>query len=159
MVDESMLSTAKNIINKARAKGVKLVFPDDVICGQDLDDTIPKGPFKVSSVPGELMGLDIGPETIKKFMTELNASKTVIWNGPLGVFEVRGYHVGSFKIAQHLAEFKNVGKTVIVGGGDTAAVINKFNLTEQMSHVSTGGGASLELLSGKRLPALESLEV
>ena len=158
LVDESMLSTAKNIINKARAKGVKLVFPDDVICGQDLDDTIPKGPFKVSSIPGELMGLDIGPETIKKFMTELNASKTVIWNGPLGVFEVQGYHVGSFKIAQHLAEFKNVGKTVIVGGGDTAAVINKFNLTEQMSHVSTGGGASLELLSGKRLPALESLE-
>ena len=158
LVDETMLSTAKNIINKARTKGVKLVFPDDVICGQDLDDTIPKGPFKVSSIPRELMGLDIGPETIKKFMSELNASRTVIWNGPLGVFEVQGYHVGSFKIAKHLAEFKNAGKTVIIGGGDTAAVINKFNLTEQMSHVSTGGGASLELLSGKRLPALESLE-
>ena len=158
LVDETMLSTAKNIINKARTKGVKLVLPDDVICGQALDDTSPKGPFKVSSIPGELMGLDIGPGTIKKFMSELNASRTVIWNGPLGVFEVQGYHVGSFKIAKHLAEFNNAGKTVIVGGGDTAAVINKFNLTEQMSHVSTGGGASLELLSGKRLPALESLE-
>ena len=158
LVDETMLSTAKNIINQARTKGVKLVFPEDVICGQDLDDTIPKGPFKICSIPGELMGLDIGPGTIKKFMTKLNASRTVIWNGPLGVFEVQGYHVGSLKIAKHLAEFKNAGKTVIVGGGDTAAVINKFNLTEQMSHVSTGGGASLELLSGKRLPALESLE-
>ena len=158
LVDQTMLSTAKDIINKARTKGVKLVFPDDVICGQDLDDNIPKGPFKVSSIPGELMGLDIGPGTIKKFMSELNASRTVIWNGPLGVFEVQGYHVGSFKIANHLAEFKNAGKTVIIGGGDTAAVINKFNLTEKMSHVSTGGGASLELLSGKRLPALESLE-
>tara|TARA_Y100000590_G_scaffold462870_1_gene628116 strand:+ start:4862 stop:6049 length:1188 start_codon:yes stop_codon:yes gene_type:complete len=158
LVDETMLSAAKNIINKARTKGVKLVLPDDVICGQALDDTSPKGPFKVSSIPGELMGLDIGPGTIKKFMSELNASRTVIWNGPLGVFELQGYHVGSFKIANHLAEFKNAGKTVIVGGGDTAAVINKFNLTEKMSHVSTGGGASLELLSGKRLPALESLE-
>ena len=104
------------------------------------------------------MGLDIGPETIKRFIFELNESITVIWNGPLGVFEVQGYNMGSYKIAKYLAEFKSFGKMVIIGGGDTAAALNKFKLADKMSHVSTGGGALLALLSGKRLPALESLE-
>ena len=158
LVDKTMLSTAKDIINDARSKSVKLVLPEDVICGENLDDTAPKGPFTVSSIPGDLMGLDIGPKTITKFLDELNKSRTVIWNGPLGVFEVQGYHVGSYKIARHLAGFNEAGRIAIIGGGDTAAAVNKFKLTDKMSHVSTGGGASLELLSGKRLPALESLE-
>ncbi|MBH09728.1 MAG: phosphoglycerate kinase [Candidatus Marinimicrobia bacterium] len=158
LVEKSMLSTAKGIINQARIKGVKIVFPDDFICGQSLDDQNPKGSFNVNLFPKKLMGLDIGPNTVKKFISELNKANTVIWNGPLGLFEIEGYHYGTYKIAKYLSEFNKNGKTVIIGGGDTASAINQFKLTEKMSHVSTGGGASLELLSGKRLPALESLD-
>ena len=133
LVDKTMVSTAKDIINQARSKSVRLVLPEDVICGKNLDDTTPKGPFTVSSIPGDLMGLDIGPKTITKFIDELNKSRTVIWNGPLGVFEVQGYHVGSYKIARHLAGFNEAGSIAIIGGGDTAAAVNKFKLTDKIA--------------------------
>ena len=158
LVDKSMLSTAKSIINKARLLSVKLILPTDVICGESLNDQDPKGPYKINKVPKKLMGLDIGPETVVKYNSILGDAKTVVWNGPMGVFEKKGYEVGTREMGIHLVSCIANGTKVIVGGGDTASALEDFNLIDEMTHVSTGGGASLELLSGNRLPALKALE-
>ena len=105
------------------------------------------------------MGLDIGPETITKFNSILSQSKTAVWNGPMGVFEVKGYSRGTRDIGIHLANCVENGQKVIVGGGDTSAATEKYGLSKLMTHVSTGGGSSLALLSGNRLPAMKALEV
>ena len=159
LVDEKMIPTAKTIIQKAREKGVKLLIPNDVVCGSNLKDEEPKGPFSIEEIPEDLMGLDIGPKTEELFMNTLNKAETVIWNGPVGVFELPGFHRGTEKIANHLSGFKLKGKKIIIGGGDTAAAISKFGLVETMSHVSTGGGSSLAMLTGKPLVGLKNLEV
>ena len=109
--------------------------------------------------PNEMMGLDIGPRTIEVFTNALNDAETVFWNGPVGMYELPGYERGSKQLAILLAKMKEKGKTVIIGGGDTASAINKFGLSNEMSHISTGGGASLEILSENSLPALQSLEI
>jgi len=158
LVDKSMLSTAKSIINKARLLSVKLILPTDVICGESLNDQDPKGPYEINKVPKKLMGLDIGPETVVKYNSILGDAKTVVWNGPMGVFEKKGYEVGTREMGIHLVSCIANGTKVIVGGGDTASALEDFNLIDEMTHVSTGGGASLELLSGNRLPALKALE-
>ena len=114
---------------------------------------------KVGEIPDKLMGLDIGPETISNFSEIILKSKTIIWNGPMGVFEVDGFHQGTQKIAERMADV-TVNETItIIGGGESAAAVNKFGLMDKVSHVSTGGGASLELLSGNSLPAIYSLEL
>ena len=105
-----------------------------------------------------MAGFDIGTETIKKFSKVLMSSKTIIWNGPMGVFERPEFNKGTVDIANTMAEAKENDSIVIVGGGDTAAAVKKYELIDKMSHVSTGGGASLELLSGNRLPSVEALE-
>jgi phosphoglycerate kinase len=158
LVDETMVPLAKAIINKARTKSVKLILPNDVICGKTLDDTKPKGPYLIHEIPSGLMGLDIGPETLATFNSILGQSQTVVWNGPMGVFEVDGFEEGTRGMGIHLANCASNDTKVIVGGGDTAAALETFGLLKEMTHVSTGGGASLELLSGNRLPALEALE-
>lgn len=158
LVDEAMVPLAKAIINKARTKSVKLILPNDVICGKTLDDTKPKGPYLIHEIPSGLMGLDIGPETLATFNSILGQSQTVVWNGPMGVFEVDGFEEGTRGMGIHLANCASNDTKVIVGGGDTAAALETFGLLKEMTHVSTGGGASLELLSGNRLPALEALE-
>jgi len=158
LVDESMIQTAKNIINKARVQNVKLLLPEDVICGQCLDDNNPKGPYKINSVPKDLMGLDIGPDTLARYNGILGKSKTIVWNGPMGVFEKKGFESGTREMGIHLVSCIANGSKVIVGGGDTASALEDFNLLDEMTHVSTGGGASLELLSGNQLPALKVLE-
>ena len=158
LVDESMVPHAKAIINKARTKSVKLILPNDVICGKNLDDKEPKGPYLIHEIPSGLMGLDIGPETLATFNSILGQSQTVVWNGPMGVFEVNGFEAGTRGMGIHLANCASNDTKVIVGGGDTAAALETFGLLKEMTHVSTGGGASLELLSGNRLPALEALE-
>ena len=158
LVDETMVPLAKAIINKARTKSVKLILPNDVICGKTLDDPEPKGPYLIHEIPSGLMGLDIGPETLATFNSILGQSQTVVWNGPMGVFEVDGFEAGTRGMGIHLANCASNDTKVIVGGGDTAAALETFGLLKEMTHVSTGGGASLELLSGNRLPALEALE-
>ncbi|HIN03164.1 MAG TPA: phosphoglycerate kinase [Candidatus Marinimicrobia bacterium] len=159
LVDETMITTAKNILNRARTRSVRLHLPEDVICGKSLSDPEPKGPFQINDIPKDLMGLDIGPETITKFNSILSQSKTVVWNGPMGVFEVKGYSRGTRDIGIHLANCVENGQKVIVGGGDTSAATEKYGLSKLMTHVSTGGGSSLALLSGNRLPAMKALEV
>lgn len=159
LVDDTMLSTAKSILNKVMNANVRLHLPEDVICGKTLDDQSPKGPFSISEIPNDLMGLDIGPESLKKFNHILSQSQTVVWNGPMGVFEVDGYHQGTQGMGHHLIDCIEQGAKVVVGGGDTSAATEKFGISKAMTHVSTGGGASLELLSGNILPALKALEI
>ena len=159
LVDESMISVAKTILNKARTSQVRLHLPIDVICGKSLNDKEPKGPFKINDIPKDLMGLDIGPETLEKFKEIINESTTIVWNGPMGVFEEKAYAKGTRDLGIHLANCVEAGQKVIVGGGDTSAATEKYGLSKLMTHVSTGGGASLELLSGHQLPALSALEI
>ena len=111
----------------------------------------------MENIPSEKMGLDIGPETIKLFNTEINKSKMVVWNGPMGVFEMDNFAKGTFAVAQELAEATSKGSITIIGGGDSAAAISKAGLEDKVSHVSTGGGASLEFLEGKILPGVAAL--
>ena len=158
LVDEKMIPIAKKIMNKARVQSVKLILPTDFICGESLDDKDPKGPYEINKIPENLMGLDIGPKTLSRYNSILGESKTVVWNGPMGVFEQKGYEVGTREMGIHLVSCITNGTNVIVGGGDTASALEDFGLIKEMTHVSTGGGASLELLSGNRLPALKVLE-
>ena len=158
LVDEKMLDTAKRIINKARVKGVKLSLRIDVICGSSPTESEVMGTFLIQDIPDDYMGLDIGPETLSMYNSILGNSNTILWNGPMGVFENRQFEQGTREMAIHMVSCISNGSKVIVGGGDTAAALETFGLIKEMSHVSTGGGASLELLSGNQLPALRSLE-
>ena len=159
LVDESKTEVARDIIVKARSKGVKILLPSDVICSSSADGNNKVGPMSINQIGDDLMGLDIGPRSIEKFIEVLNSSKTVLWNGPMGVFEKPGFDYGSRKIAEFLAKSVVDGNKVIVGGGDTASAVDYFGLGKDMTHISTGGGASLELLSGNNLPALSILEI
>ena len=158
LVDDSMIATAKNIINRAMSKDVKIILPSDAVCASSLKDGIEKDLHLIDSIPENVMGLDIGPDSIKRFNSILGNSETILWNGPMGVFEAKGFELGTREMAIHLVSCVTSGSKVIVGGGDTAAALEKFGLMNDMTHVSTGGGASLELLRGNPLPAITALE-
>jgi len=158
LVDDSMLNTAKAIIEKSKKVKKKILFPIDVVATKNMDDGSNKKEFSIENIPNDMAGFDIGSETIKKFTKILMSSKTIIWNGPMGVFEKPDFNIGTLELAKVMTEAKENGSVVIVGGGDTAAAVKKYDLIDKMSHVSTGGGASLELLSGNRLPSVEALE-
>lgn len=157
LVDESMLKTASKIIEKSRNVNKRLQFPVDVIVAKSLDDIKSICELKIDNIPETMSGFDIGSATIKKYSKLLMSSKTIVWNGPMGVFEKPEFNNGTLRIAEIMTKAKEEGSIVIVGGGDTAAAVKSYNLIDQMSHVSTGGGASLELLSGNRLPSIEAL--
>ena len=158
LVDDAMISTAKNIMSKARAEGVRIVLPVDVMCSQSLDNIEEEGPFFIEDIGDKLMGLDIGPKSVEKFKRILDKSETILWNGPMGVFEKEEFEYGTKEIAKYLAICAENDNSIIIGGGDTAAAVEYFGLIKDMTHVSTGGGASLELLCGRILPALSILE-
>ncbi|NOZ03954.1 MAG: phosphoglycerate kinase [FCB group bacterium] len=158
LVDPAMIDTAKKILAQARMHNVNLLFPTDVVIADAIEATDQPEIVPMDKIPSSKMGLDIGPESVKKFASIIQEAGTVVWNGPMGVFEVPGFDVGSRGIAEALAQAKKLGTITIVGGGDTASAVKKFGLMESMSHVSTGGGASLELLSGNSLPAISILE-
>ncbi len=157
LVDDSMLKTASEIIAKSRNVNKRLQFPVDVIAAKSLDDVKSISELKIDKIPVTMSGFDIGSATIEKFSKLLMSSKTIVWNGPMGVFETPEFNNGTLKIAVIMTKAKEEGSIVIVGGGDTAAAVKSYNLIDQMSHVSTGGGASLELLSGNRLPSVVAL--
>ncbi len=158
LVDETMLLTAKSILNKARVKRVDLHFPKDIIIADNLEDAENRMLVPINKIPSDKMGLDIGPDTIQRFSDVIQSAGTVVWNGPMGVFEIPGFEQGTKELAKAMASANEEGVLAIVGGGDTTAAVKKLGFIEEMSHVSTGGGASLELLSGKILPALSSME-
>ena len=157
IVDEKMISVANEIIKKARRNRVKLVFPVDFIVSDSIDEPSKIETVSFDSIPTNMMGLDIGNETIKLFSKILSQSGTILWNGPMGVFEKKEFENGTKEIAISLSNLKDENITTIVGGGDSASAVRKFSNIEDITHVSTGGGASLELLSGRSLPAIEAL--
>lgn len=139
----------------AKAKGVKLLLPTDVVIADKFAADANTKVVSVDAIPDGWMGLDIGPDSVKAFQKELGECKTVIWNGPMGVFEMDAFAKGTFAIAQTLADMDGI---TIIGGGDSVAAVEKAGLAEKMSHISTGGGASLELLEGKVLPGVAALD-
>merc|ERR1719471_2448875 len=161
LVEEDFLDLAKTLEAKAKAKGVELILPSDVACGDEFPAGGKEVGFKVVSaddIPDGWLGLDNGPEATEEIKKSLADCKTIIWNGPMGVFESPQFASGTYVIAKCLAELteKN-GAITIIGGGDSVAAVNKSGLAEKMSHISTGGGASLELLEGKVLPGVAAL--
>lgn len=157
IIDEKMITTASRVIKKARQNRVKLVLPIDFVVADSIDKPSKIEIVSSDSVPSNMMGLDIGPETVKLFSKVLSKAGTILWNGPMGVFEKKDFENGTKEIAKLLSELKDENIITIVGGGDSASAIRKFSNIENITHVSTGGGASLELLSGKNLPAIEAL--
>ena len=158
MIDESMISTAKTIIKKARQNRVKIKLPVDFVVSDAIDKPSKIETVSFDSIPDNMIGLDIGPETIKLFSNIILQSGTVLWNGPMVVFEKKEFENGTKSIANLLSDMKDQNIDTIVGGGDSASAIRKFSDIENITHVSTGGGASLELLGGKSLPAITALE-
>jgi 3-phosphoglycerate kinase len=158
LVDESMLKTASDIIEKSRKVNKRLHFPLDVIAAKSIDDINSIKEFKIDKIPKNMSGFDVGRLTIESYSKLLLSSKTIIWNGPMGVIEKPEFDNGTLQIAEIMTQAKEKGSIVIIGGGDTAAAVKSYELIDKMSHVSTGGGASLELLSGNRLPSVEALE-
>ena len=158
LVEEDKLELAKSLEAKAKERGVTFLLPTDVVVADKFDAAANTQTVAVESIPDGWMGLDIGPDSVKTFQDALADCKTVIWNGPMGVFEIEKFAAGTEGIARSLAGLTETGTTTIIGGGDSVAAVEQLNLGEQMSHISTGGGASLELLEGKELPGVAALD-
>jgi phosphoglycerate kinase len=154
LLDEERITFAQEMMAKAEEKGVKLLLPLDVVVTDDFKNPTMHKVVDVKSIPPQLQGVDIGPETIKEFSSAVANAKTVIWNGPMGVFEVPEFAKGTEGMAKALAVTK---ATTIVGGGDSAAAVEQLGYAEEMTHISTGGGASLEFLEGIELPGVAAL--
>ena len=154
LVEEDYIDYSKEMIAKAEAKGVKLLLPTDTVCAAEISDDAEAKVVPTDSIPDDMMGLDIGPDTIKAFSDAIKDAKTVIWNGPMGVFETAQFAVGTKAIAECLT---GLDATTIVGGGDSAAAVEQLGYADKMTHISTGGGASLEFLEGKGLPGVDCI--
>ena len=158
LVEEDKLDLAKSLEAKAKEKGVDLLLPTDVVIADNFAADADDRTVAVENIPDGWMGLDIGPNSVKKFQEALSNCKAVIWNGPMGVFEFDKFAVGTETIARTLADLTGEGVTTIIGGGDSVAAVEKVGVADKMSHISTGGGASLELLEGKELPGIVALD-
>ncbi len=157
LLEEEKIQLAGEVLEKAKKSGVKLLLPVDVVVASEFNNDSPSSIVPIDQIPSDKMGLDIGPETINLFKQEIDSSKTIVWNGPMGVFEMDNFAVGTFAIAKSLADVTGDGAVTVIGGGDSAAAIAKAGLADKVSHVSTGGGASLEFLEGKKLPGVAAL--
>ncbi|MBQ6314089.1 MAG: phosphoglycerate kinase [Mogibacterium sp.] len=155
LLDEEGIGLASDILKLAEEKGVKFLLPVDVVASDDFANDSPYDVYPVDSIPDDRMGMDIGPATIKLFSDTLKTAKTVVWYGPVGVFEMENFAVGTKAVAECLAE---LDATTVIGGGDSAAAVTQFGLADKMTHISTGGGASLEFLEGKELPGIAIIE-
>ena len=155
LLDEEGLDLAKQAMAKARQKNVKLYLPEDVVVATDFKEDAESKVVPANQIPADWMGMDIGPMSIEAFSNIIKGAKTIIWNGPMGVFEMPRFATGTRAIAKAMAESS---ATTIVGGGDSAAAVEQMGFADRMSHVSTGGGASLEFLEGKTLPGVAALE-
>lgn len=158
LVEEDKLELAKMLEAKAKERGVDLLLPTDVVVADNFAADANAQTVSIENIPDGWMGLDIGPDSIKVFQDALAQCKSVIWNGPMGVFEFDQFAKGTEAIAHTLAGLTSQGVTTIIGGGDSVAAVEKVGVAEQMSHISTGGGASLELLEGKELPGIAALD-
>ncbi len=158
LVEDDKLELAKSLEAKAKERGVDLLLPTDVVVADKFAADANAQTVSVDNIPADGMGLDIGPDSVKMFQDALADCKSVIWNGPMGVFEFDQFAKGTEAIARTLADLTKQGTTTIIGGGDSVAAVEKVGVADQMSHISTGGGASLELLEGKELPGIAALD-
>jgi len=158
MVEDDFLDTARQLLDHAKAQGVEIVLPvDHIAAARFAPDATPVA-VDSRAVPDGLMGLDVGPKTLRLYAKVISTAKSVLWNGPVGVFEFDAFAKGTEQVAKLVADATGRGALTVVGGGDSVAAVNKFGLAAKMSHVSTGGGASLEYLEGKELPGIACLE-
>ena len=158
LLEEDKIDLAKNILETAKQKNIKLILPVDTVAALEFDNNSQSRITSSDKILANEIGLDIGPESIKLYTDEIVKAKTIVWNGPMGVFEMPNFAKGTLAIAEALAQATSAGSISIVGGGDSVAAINQMKLNSKISHVSTGGGASLEYLEGKVLPGIEALE-
>lgn len=154
LLEEDKIDLAKSLMEKAKKKNVKLLLPIDTVVAKEFKNDTEYKTVNVDSIPEDMMGLDIGEKTVKLFSEEIKNAKTVVWNGPMGVFEMENFKVGTDEIARAMAETSAV---TIVGGGDSASAVEKAGFEDKMTHISTGGGASLEFLEGKVLPGIAAI--
>jgi len=157
ILEEDKIDVAKDVLQRSKEKGVPVILPVDTILADSFDNNATTEVASVDDIKPSMLGMDIGPKSIELFKEQIAKAKTVVWNGPMGVFEMPNFAKGTLAVAQALAEATSHGATTIVGGGDSVAAIEQSGLAEEMSHVSTGGGASLEFLEGKVLPGIAAL--
>jgi len=155
--ESNKLTLALSILKKAKNKNVKIYLPVDAICSDQFSNTGNKKVFEINKIPAKWQGLDSGPKSIKIFDKAIMSAKTILWNGPVGVFELESFSKGTIAIGDSVAKSTARGAFSLVGGGDSVAAVKKFNLQKKVSYVSTGGGAMLESLEGKMLPGIEAL--
>jgi phosphoglycerate kinase len=157
LCEEDKLDLALELLQQAKAKGTRLLLPLDHVVAAEFKEDSDCAITLDENIPADRMALDIGPETVAAYVAEIRAAKTLLWNGPMGVFEMAPFASGTLAVAEELAEVADKGAFVLVGGGDSVAAVNKAGVAARMSHVSTGGGASLEFLSGLELPGVTAL--
>ncbi|MFM7232753.1 MAG: phosphoglycerate kinase [bacterium] len=158
LVEDDRLDMAREVLAAAAARGVELVLPVDCIASTMHDGSAPGTPKKVEQLSDAEMGVDIGPESVALFASKLRDAKTVVWNGPMGIFEVEAFAAGTMGVAKAMSELKAQGAVTVVGGGDSVSAVQQSGLADRFSHLSTGGGASLEFLEGKVLPGVAALQ-
>ena len=154
LLEEDKIELAKSLMEKAANKGITLMLPQDVVVAKEFKNDTEFRTVNIDSIPDDMEGLDIGEKTIKQFTEIIKSAKTIVWNGPAGVFEMENFNKGTYAIAKAMTESN---ATTIIGGGDSAAAVEKAGLADKITHVSTGGGASLELLEGKVLPGIAAI--
>ena len=157
LVEDDKLDLAREILEQAKARQFRILLPDDHLLARSFDDTSAPVLADIKDTPADRMGFDVGPKTIAKFRAEIAKAKTIVWNGPLGIFEKPGYAQGTLEIARAVAAATQAGASSIIGGGDSVAAVEQAGVANQISHISTGGGASLEFLAGEKLPGVEAL--
>lgn len=157
LVENDKLELAKKILADAKADGRKLLLPVDHVTAPEFKADAPATVGDVNATPADQMGLDIGPKTIAAYKAEIAKAKTIVWNGPMGVFEMPAFAKGTLEVAKAVAGATGAGATSIVGGGDSVAAVHQSGVADKISHISTGGGASLEFLGGRKLPGVEAL--
>ena len=155
LLDEGSMEFCRAALTQGHGK---IELPNDCVVADDFNNDAPRQTVKVAEIPADYQGMDIGPETVQRFSDVIVGAKTVIWNGPMGVFEMSNFAAGTRAIAEALARATENGATTIVGGGDSAAAVEQLGFADRMSHISTGGGASLEFLEGKELPGVVALD-
>lgn len=155
LLEDDKVDFAKELIEKAKSKNVKILLPIDVVVSKEFSNDSEFKIVNIDSIGDDYMGLDIGEKTVKLFSDEINNAKTVVWNGPMGVFEMSNFAKGTFEIAKAIAESEAIS---IIGGGDSASAAEKSSYKDKITHISTGGGASLEFLEGKILPGIDSID-
>ena len=156
LCEDEKLSFAQELMKEAKEKGIKVILPADVVVTPEIKEGAPFKVVDIEEIPGDEIGVDIGPKTVEIFKNELSKAKTIVWNGPLGVFEIKQFAKGTYDIAEFIGTLEGV--TAVAGGGETAAALRRFGADKKITHVSTGGGAFLKFLEGHSLPAIDVLE-